>query len=225
MNRMTTPEKSLFYVALAFAVIYVASPIVGPLPGGFAIKAVPALALSVLILTAVGGLAGKLLFVALLFCAAGDVALALEGEQFFVIGLVFFLIAQLFFISTFARELKWRRSRLPVVAVFAVYAAIMALILKPSLGELMMPVFVYVGVITTMGIFAALRAAESKVVLYGAVSFIISDSLIAINEFAASIPASSYIIMVTYYSALFLISIGYVQDRRRLSAAAHNSQD
>lgn len=222
---MTTPEKSLFYVALAFAVIYVASPIVGPLPGGFAVKAVPALALSFLIVIAVGGIAGKLLFVALLFCAAGDVALALEGEQFFVIGLAFFLIAQLFFIATFSRELRRRKSRLPVVAVLVVYAAVMALALKPSLGELMIPVFAYIGVITTMGVFAALRAAESRVVLYGALSFIISDSLIAINEFAASIPASSYMIMATYYSALFLISIGYVRDHRRLNVAAQSSQD
>jgi len=215
MNRITTVHKSLLYISFAFAVIYVLSLIVAPYPGHFAVKAMPAIALSILMLIAVSGLVGKLLFVALLFCAAGDIALALEGERFFVIGLVFFLIAQVFFIVAFSRDLKKRKSRLPIVAILIVYAAIMAVILKPALGELMIPVFLYIAVITMMGVFAALRASESKLVLYGALSFIVSDSLIAINEFAMPIPASAYIIMATYYSALFLIVIEYVKNDRR----------
>lgn len=165
MNRITTVHKSLLYISFAFAVIYVLSLIVAPYPGHFAVKAMPAIALSILMLIAVSGLVGKLLFVALLFCAAGDIALALEGERFLVIGLVFFLIAQVFFIVAFSRDLKKRKSRLPIVAILIVYAAIMAVILKPALGELMIPVFLYIAVITMMGVFAALRASESKLVL------------------------------------------------------------
>jgi len=214
---MTTTQKVLLYSGLAVAVIYVGLLTLTPYPGHFVVKAVPAVALSVMALVAVRGLTGKLLFTALLFCAAGDVALALEGEQFFVIGLVFFLIAQIFFIATFSRSLKLRKSRLPVVIALVVYAAAMSVALKPHLGEFLIPVFIYVAVITTMGVFAALRAPESKLALYGAVSFIISDSLIAIDKFAAAVPAAGYLIMITYYSALFLIAYGCARDDGALS--------
>ncbi|MBE0430789.1 MAG: lysoplasmalogenase [Dehalococcoidia bacterium] len=212
MNRMTPLHRGLLYISIAFSAIYLVSLTAAPYPGQFAVKAVPAVLLAILALKAVRGLVGKLLFTALLFCAAGDVALALDGEQFFVTGLLFFLIAQVLFIVTFSRDLRKRRSRLPIIIILVVYAAIMAAVLRPVLGDLMIPVFFYIAVITTMGVLAALRAAESKLVLYGALSFIISDSLIAINEFAVSLPASGYIIMATYYSALFLITTGYPKD-------------
>ncbi len=214
---MTTTQKALLYGGLAVAVIYVGLLTLTPYPGHFAVKAVPAVALSVMALVAVRGLTGKLLFTALLFCAAGDVALALEGDQFFVMGLVFFLIAQVFLIATFSRSLKMRRSRLPVVIALVVYAVIMAILLQPYLGEFMVPVFVYIAVITGMGVLAALRSAEGRLVLYGAISFIVSDSLIAIDRFAVDVPASGYLIMITYYLALFLIAYGCVRDDRALS--------
>ena len=215
---MTIGHKRLLYTALAIAAIYIATLSFAPYSGHFAIKAIPAIALAVLALLGVRGIAGKLLFAALLFCAAGDVALALERDQFFIIGLVFFLVAQVFFTATFARSLKRRKSRLPVVIALAVYAAAVSAVLKPHLGEFMVPVFVYVAVITTMGIFAALRAPEGRLVLYGAVSFIISDSLIAVDRFVAAVPAAGYLIMITYYSALFLIVYGCVGDDRTLSS-------
>lgn len=215
---MTIGHKRLLYTALAIGAIYIATLSFTPYPGHFAVKAIPAIALAVLALLGLRGLPGKLLFTALLFCAAGDVALALEGDQFFVIGLAFFLVAQVFFIATFARSLKRRKSRLPVVIALVAYAAAMSAVLKPHLGEFMVPVFVYVAVITTMGIFAALRAQEGKLVLYGAVSFIISDSLIAVDRFAAGVPAAGYLIMITYYLALFLIVCGCVRDDRTLDS-------
>ncbi len=221
---MTIGHKRLMYTALAIAAIYIATLSFTPYPGHFAVKAIPAIALAILALLGVRGLTGKLLFTALLLCAAGDVALALEGDQFFVIGLILFLIAQVFFIATFVRSLKLRRSRLPVVIALVVYAAGMSVALKPHLGEFMVPVFVYVAVITTMGIFAALRAQEGKLVLYGAVSFIISDSLIAVDKFASAVPAAGYLIMITYYSALFLIAYGCVKDDRMLNATNTDAQ-
>lgn len=112
---MTTVQRSLLYTALAFAVIFVVSQTVTPYPGHFAVKAIPAIALSILALTAVSGLTGKLLSIAFLFCA---------------------------------------------------------------------------------------------------LSFILSDSLIAIDKFTISVPASSYVIMTTYYLAIFLIAYGYVRSDR-----------
>lgn len=213
VRAMTRVQKSLFYGAIALAIIFTASQLFAPYRGYFAVKAVPAVLLSILSLMSVPGLPGRLLFVAFLFCAAGDVALALEGGQLFMIGLVFFLVAQALFIAAFSRNLMMRRSRLPVVISLVIYGGVMAFILKPSLNELLIPVFFYIAVITAMGVFATLRAARSKLVLYGALSFIISDSLIAINRFTVSIPASDYVVMISYYLALVLIAYGYVRDQ------------
>jgi uncharacterized membrane protein YhhN len=87
----------------------------------------------------------------------------------------------------------------------------MAIIMTPSLKEMAIPVYAYLTAITLMGIFAALRAAKNKLSLYGAASFIISDSIIAINKFMMPVPAVDYLVMVTYYLALFLIIFGYLK--------------
>ena len=57
----------------------------------------------------------------------------------------------------------------------------------------MLPFYAYLMVITTIGIFAALRASKGKPILYGALSFILSDSILAINEFMVLVPASDYL--------------------------------
>ncbi len=73
-------------------------------------------------------------------------------------------------------------------------------------------VYFYLTAITLMGIFAALRAAKNKFTIYGALSFIVSDSIIAVNRFMVPVPAVDYIVMVTYYLALFLIVYGFMKE-------------
>jgi uncharacterized membrane protein YhhN len=155
---------------------------------------------------------GKLLFVSLLFCAAGDVALELEAGKYFIVGLGLFLIAQIMFIVTFSRDFKMQRSRIPIIVILAIYALAIAAIMTPSLREMAIPVYCYLVVITLMGIFAALRGAKNKFTLYGAASFIVSDSIIAINKFMMPVPAADYIVMITYYLALFLIVYGFLKE-------------
>lgn len=208
---MTAVQKTLLYIFAASAIIFIASLPFQPYPGNFVIKAIPAISLSALALVTVSGSRGKLLFASLLLCAAGDVALEIGAEEYFIIGLGFFLIAQIMFIVTFSRDFKMQKSRIPIIAILAVYALAMAIVMTPSLREMAIPVYFYLVVITLMGIFAALRAAKNKFTLYGAVSFIVSDSIIAINKFMMPVPAADYLVMVTYYLALFLITFGYLK--------------
>lgn len=209
---MATTHRPYLYVFLVFAIVYIATLAFQPYPADFVIKAIPIVSLSVLAFRSVAGLQGRLLFVALLFSAAGDVALALEAGKYFIIGLGLFLIAQIVYAVTFSRDFKAQRSRIPVVAVLAIYALVMAFILTPSLGEMALPVYLYLVVITAMGIFAALRASKSKIVLYGAIAFIASDSILAINKFMVAVPAADYLVMITYYVAQFLIVYGFVKE-------------
>jgi uncharacterized membrane protein YhhN len=202
----------LLYIFAAFAIIFIATLPFQPYPGNFAIKAIPVISLSALAFTTISGSRGKLLFVSLLLCAAGDIALELGAGKYFVIGLGFFLIAQIMFIVTFSRDSKMQRFMIPIIVILAIYAIAMASIMTPSLKEMAIPVYFYLVVITLMGIFAALRASKNKLTLYGAVSFIVSDSIIAINKFMMPVPAVDYIVMITYYLALFLIVHGFLKE-------------
>jgi uncharacterized membrane protein YhhN len=212
VNKMTAVQKTSLYIFAAFAIIFIAALPFQPYPGNFVIKAIPAISIAVLALIAVNRMAGKLLFVSLLFCAAGDVALELGAGKYFVIGLGLFLIAQIMFIATFSRDFKMQRSRIPIIVILAIYALAIASIMTPSLKEMVIPVYFYLTAITLMGIFAALRTARNKFTIYGALSFIVSDSIIAINKFMTPVPAVDYAVMITYYLALFLIVYGFLKE-------------
>ena len=165
-----------------------------------------------LALIAISGPRGKLLFASLLFCAAADIALELAAGKYFVAGLGLFLIAHILLIITFSRDFKFQKSKIPVIVLLVVYSKMMAFVLTPFLKEMAIPVYVYMTAITLMGIFASLRAARNDFTLYGAIAFIVSDSVLAINKFMMPVPAADYAVMITYYLALFLIVYGFLRD-------------
>jgi uncharacterized membrane protein YhhN len=217
---MTTSQRLLLLIALVFAIAYVGTLPLQPYAGDFVIKAIPAICLLTLALKAVPGLRGKLLSAALLFCAAGDAALGFEKGENLTIGLGLFLVAQVLFVVTFTRNFKIQKSRIPGAVFLVAYAVLMAIILTPSLEDMALPVYVYLTVITVMGISAALRYPTSKLVVCGALFFIASDSMLAIEEFRGAFPASDYLVMVTYYAALFLIAYGFMRASHRLSSSS-----
>jgi uncharacterized membrane protein YhhN len=51
----------------------------------------------------------------------------------------------------------------------------------------------------------------NKYVFVGAISFVVSDSLLAINKFYEPIERSSFLIMLTYLVAQYLIVVGILK--------------
>ena len=209
---MTTMQKTWFIIFGAFAVLFIGLLPFEPYPGNFVVKALPAISLAVLAFIAISGSRGKLLFTSLLFCAAADIALELAAGKYFVAGLGLFLVAHILFIITFSRDFKFKKSKIPVIVLLIVYSKMMAFVMTPFLKEMAIPVYIYMTAITLMGIFASLRAARNDFTLYGAISFIVSDSVLAINKFMMPVPAADYAVMITYYLALFLIVYGFLRD-------------
>jgi len=207
---MTKSQRFLLIVATVFAIAYVAM-LPWPCTGDFVIKSVPAICLSALALWAVSGLRGRLLSAALLFCAAGDAALGYEDGENLTIGLGMFLVAQVLFVATFTRDFKFQKSRIPGAFCLITYAVLMAIILTPSLEDMALPVYVYLTVITIMGITAAFRHPTSGLVVGGALFFIASVSVLALAEFRDPLPASDFLVMITYYLAIFLFAYGMVR--------------
>lgn len=156
---------------------------------------------------------------ALVFSWAGDVFLMFP--DYFLPGLVSFLVAHIFYILAFYENLKKipqkRSFSAPFLFAlpFLVFSAILFSVIYPYLGKMAIPVAVYTLVLTTMGFSAALRKEsvnnESYMcVLVGAIIFMLSDSTIAINKFVynGEFPLARIIIMVTYLLAQYLIIKG-----------------
>jgi uncharacterized membrane protein YhhN len=214
MTLSPRPLRAVFFVfALLFVVLL---PFYPHYPGGWVVKAIPALSLAILTWRFVRGIERRWLSLALLFSAAGDAVLGwndLYGGAYFVIGLVLFLVAQILFIAAFATSFQLQRSRIPVAALLTVYSVVLAWLLWPHLGEMALPVFVYIVVITVRAIVAALRTMKGNALLLGALAFMFSDSLLAVNKFWTPVPAASYGI-ISYYVAQYMIAHAFLGNDR-----------
>ena len=169
----------------------------------------------------------KWLLLALLFSWIGDCILlfADKDELYFIFGLVAFLIAHILFIVLFVKQNSENRNfKKPLfwvgfIGVF-VYLAKMLSVLLPSLGDLKVPVSVYALTISIM-VVMALKGAfnwqnNSKyIVLIGAIFFVTSDSILALNKFHTPIALASFWLMLTYLIAQFCITYGILKLNRK----------
>jgi uncharacterized membrane protein YhhN len=140
----------------------------------------------------------------LIFSLAGDVLL--ESFHLFVPGLVAFLIAHLFYIAAFIK--KSSRTALLSSLPFLAFAVGMFLFLRPHLGEMMIPVAIYIAIISGMfwrSLVQKHSGPEGKYAFWGAALFTISDSILAINRFYEPVFLSGLWIMASYWGAQFLI--------------------
>jgi len=140
------------------------------------------------------------------FSLLGDVLL----PERFIPGLVSFLVAHLFYIALFRQDAPWLANRKALVATVSA-AAVMYAVLFPNLApELKLAVAAYALVIAVMAAQAIVRASvlkdkRSVGVAAGAVLFMLSDTILAINKFAMPVPLSQFWILATYYMAQVLI--------------------
>lgn len=164
------------------------------------------------------------ILVALFFSWLGDIAL-IKGHadtQFFIYGLVAFLIAHIFYIISFYKDMS-RTSKVSLIVAQPHYALpivvitiVFIYILIPGLGDMKYPVMGYATIISLMVLFAINRwekvsKASFYLVLFGAFSFFISDSMIAINKFHTPFELQRFAIMSTYIFGQWLIVEGILK--------------
>ncbi|TDF41287.1 lysoplasmalogenase [Alteromonadaceae bacterium M269] len=154
------------------------------------------------------------LCLALMFSAFGDVLLASPIELSFELGLGSFLIAHIFYIWIFIRKRGKLSQYKNQLFVLGLYCVSMAAFILPLTEQLFLPVAVYMLTITIMGISAVLFQGSSLVKL-GAISFILSDSFIAIERFHGAFEGSGLVIMSTYYLAQLLITVGVIKENQQ----------
>lgn len=161
-----------------------------------------------------------MMILALNFSLAGDLFLMFvtENGNMFIAGLVAFLLAHVMYILVFNRK-RLNKPSIPLVLLLLLYAATILWFLKNGLGDLTIPVVIYMLIILSMVIFASLRKGNVNnfsfnLVLLGAVFFIISDSILALNKFNAPIAYSHFLIMGTYALAQYLITLGILKQNQ-----------
>lgn len=154
-----------------------------------------------------------LIVVGLACSLAGDIFLMLPQDRF-IAGLISFLMAHLAYLAAFvlAADRPWSgTSVLPLIPLLG-YGFAVLVILRPHLGPLMVPVLAYMIVILLM----AWRAIEYArqyptpgplAAALGALFFVVSDSILAINRFARPFRAAQALVLGTYFVAQWLIAL------------------
>ncbi len=161
-----------------------------------------------------------LMFAGLFFSWSGDVILEFSERNgnLFVAGLVCFLMAHVMYLAVFITtpgKNSILNTRIYLILPVIIYGAGLIFFLNKDLGQMRIPVIIYAVVILTM-LTAAINRKEKVqkqsyyLVLLGAICFVLSDSLIAVNKFSVHFAFSGIVIMVTYIVAQYLIVTGYL---------------
>jgi len=135
-----------------------------------------------------------------------------SGELYFIIGLVSFLIAHLLFIKIVINQIQKQPISKVIISIIPFFVLFLGLILflKNFLDDLLIPVIIYGLTICTFATvslinYLSTKSKKSLLMLVGAIVFISSDSVLAINKFYNSSHLLEIIIMITYVLAQYLI--------------------
>jgi uncharacterized membrane protein YhhN len=154
------------------------------------------------------GRADPWLIAALALCLAGDVFLMRPG--LFIPGLASFLLAHLCYIVLLQRGVGLLPRRAPLFATLAMAAGLYAMLYPGLDAVLRVAVAMYAVVIAVMAAQAIGRALVlggpgSRGLAAGAVIFMASDAMLAINRFTTPLPLAEFWVLATYYLAHALI--------------------
>jgi len=144
----------------------------------------------------------KLFVGGLIMSFLGDVFLLFGWG--FVAGLSCFLTAHILYILTFKPLLRYKNTAiLPIILlfIFGLY-----IFLYENLGVMRFPVFLYAFTIGAM-LYVALGTGQ-KWIMIGAILFVLSDSMLAINLFHHRSTLGGMSIMLTYVLAQYCLTEG-----------------
>ncbi|MFN0088209.1 MAG: lysoplasmalogenase [Blastocatellia bacterium] len=221
-------EWGLLLLSISAGLLYFLTQSVQPFPGSIVLKALGMAPLAVLAFRVLqeGPLRGKellrdhdntILGMALAFSCLGDILLDRDPTGLFVQGLFAFLVAHLIyillFVRNFHRPLRPTGSQMALIAVVLLFSLLLSNWFAPSLGDYARPVMIYVCTITLMVVCAILAAFSRPWIVAGALLFMLSDSIIAINRFKMPVPMRDYLVWGTYYLGQYGIAIGFLREK------------
>ena len=174
--------------------------------------------------TSVRGRFHKRILGGLFFAAIGDILLTFTtslGEQYFNYGFICFMLCNVFFISAFyldfksAPELDKKGARFAII-ICGILSTCFFFYLRPHLGLMRVPILAYTLIISLMVMMSAFRhlrvnQISFKLILAGAILFMLSDALFALNRFVWNAPYVGLLITGSYFIAQYLVTLGTVE--------------
>lgn len=211
-------------VGVAAAALFLAGQVLDSYILRMVAKPLPVLCMALYVLLAPGRGRYQIAIIAgLIFSMLGDILLEASARTFLP-GVVAFLLAHVAYIVAFRQD-----SRTPALiwaALAYAYGAVAFALLLASgnLGEMTLPVALYVIVICTMLWRAGARWRSGDVLrlsaqaaLLGALLFTLSDTILALNRWAFAIPFARYLNISTYWLGQWGIALSAVWQRGKNS--------
>lgn len=179
---------------------------------GLAFATKPMIMITLIVLYFAGTKQFRLLyFFGMVFSLAGDVLLDFD-DWFFAYGLGAFLLAHICYIAVSAKflpKVSITKILIHTIPFLLIFGGLLYTI-YPNLDALLIPVIIYGIVISVFGVVTFLvftndKSTENLWLFLGAVTFIASDSILALNKFHQSAEVLGISVMVTYVLAQYLI--------------------
>lgn len=157
------------------------------------------------------------ILIGLVFCLLGDIFLMFDA--YFIFGLASFLIGHVFFmyafttINGFSRNVK---TLIPLVLI----SVLIFFYLKDHLGDLLIPVILYITCIILMvwqaiNVYVWKKETGFLLIAVGACVFLVSDTVLSYRKFIGDFSIAQFLISSTYWTAITLISLStiYINDK------------
>ena len=169
-----------------------------------------------------------LVIAALAFSLGGDILLLFWWNTL-IFGLFSFLVTHLIYICIFATgKLKEMMTFPKLMGALSVilYGEVLYLILyfSPGMAPFMrIPVLIYasaftIGIIAAISRYRKVNMSSFWILMLGAVLFLISDSIIAINKFIQPYHWSFLFILSFYFTGQFFIILGLIKEKNTKTA-------
>lgn len=155
-----------------------------------------------------------LILAGLALSLVGDIALMFQERRlYFMVGLIFFLLAHVVYAYAFITLSGDVKNVVWFALLFVMFGIAFYLFLYSGLGKMRIPVAIYVIIITVMVIAAAstfgsveFSRASAWLVTIGAVLFMLSDVVLAVNKFKVPMKYNRFS-LILYYGGQFLIAV------------------
>ena len=150
-----------------------------------------------------------ILVFALFFSLLGDCALTLPIKPALLLGILFFMLVHCAYITLFLRRAGFQSKGFIAFLPVMVFIVVAFWTLWPFLGEMRVLGLLYLILLSLM-VFSAFQVTQKKLLVTGgALLFLLSDFVVALNEFIFFGDKGAKLVgMLLYYAAQFLLVVG-----------------
>ena len=199
-------ERHKGYLFTLLAAVFVLSTLFKPYPLSWLVKLLPLLLLIIISFKKSETKLTKYFLAGLIFSVLGDFFLDYDRINWFIFGLGAFLVAHLLYIKSL---MPVETKRVAIVTLYTLYGIAVFVLISSGLGELFIPVLIYMSVLLGMAIATLVSKNTNSWLILGGLSFVLSDSLLGIDKFYSPIPYATLFIMISYYFAQYALVRGY----------------